>query len=181
MFSELIWPVCTRPFFPFCPLCWPPLFLPFSGHLFALSSPSKVLCSVEQRAQHRSWRGAVSGWTSPQSSGRKFLPELCVKKVGNLATMFLCGWSVCVGQKVGYHQHQNFCNTKKNPARNSFRKNCKNIFQRWSRIWPLLFGFCAISTRLPEEPMGVTKKKSVPQRIPVKITKKIKKKNREGN
>ena len=50
-------------------------------------------------------------------------------------------------------------------------KITKNIFQRWSRIWPLLFGFCAISTRLPEERMGVTKK-SVPQRIPVKITKK---------
>ena len=29
-------------FFPFCPLYWPPLFpTPFSGHLFALFSPSK--------------------------------------------------------------------------------------------------------------------------------------------
>ena len=28
-------------FFPFCPLFWPPLFLPFSGHLFALFSPLK--------------------------------------------------------------------------------------------------------------------------------------------
>ena len=35
-------------FFPFCPLCWPPLFLPFSGHLFALFFPSKMLCSVER-------------------------------------------------------------------------------------------------------------------------------------
>ena len=44
------------------------------------SPPRKVLCSVEQRAQHTAWRGAVSGWTSPERSGRKFLPEICVKK-----------------------------------------------------------------------------------------------------
>ena len=42
----------------------------------------------------------------------------------------------------------------------NFVKITKNTFQRRSRIWPLLFGFCAISTRLPEERMGVTKKKS---------------------
>ena len=28
-------------FFPFCPVCWPPLFLPFSRHLSTLFSPSK--------------------------------------------------------------------------------------------------------------------------------------------
>ena len=68
-------------FFPFCPLCWPPLFLPFSRHLFDLSSPRrKVLCSVEKRVQIRAWRWAALGCTSPQSSGRKFLPEICVKK-----------------------------------------------------------------------------------------------------
>ena len=52
-----------------------------------------------------------------------------------------------------------------------------------SGIWPLLFGFCAISTRLPEERMGVAKKKSVPQRIPVKMLQKTlpkKKKKRRG-
>ena len=62
-------------FFPFCPLWWPPLFLPFSRHLFALFSASKSAL-----AQHRAWRGAVWGLTSPQNSGRKFLPEICVKK-----------------------------------------------------------------------------------------------------
>ena len=67
-------------FFPFCPLCWPPLFPPFSGTFSPCSPPRKVLCSVEQGAQHRSWRGAVSGWTSPQNSGRKFLPEICVQE-----------------------------------------------------------------------------------------------------
>ena len=39
-------------FFPFGPLGWPPLFLPFSRHLFARFSPRKVLRSVELRAQH---------------------------------------------------------------------------------------------------------------------------------
>ena len=34
-------PHITAQFFPFCPFCWPPLFLPFSRHLFALFSPSK--------------------------------------------------------------------------------------------------------------------------------------------
>ena len=57
-----------------------------------------------------------------------------------------------------YHQHQNVCNTKEILRGINFVKISKNIFQRWSRIWPLLFGFCAISTRLPEERMGVTKK-----------------------
>ena len=36
----------TRPF-PFCPLRWPPLFLPFSRYIFALSSP---LCRAEGTA-----------------------------------------------------------------------------------------------------------------------------------
>ena len=67
-------------FFPFCPLCWPPLLLSFSRHFFTLSPPRKVLFSVERRGHHRAWRGAVLGWTSPQISGRKFLPEICVKK-----------------------------------------------------------------------------------------------------
>ena len=66
--------------FPFCPLCWPPSFPPFLGTFLPFSPARKVLCSVEQRAQRRAWRGAVSGWTSPQTSGRKFLPEICVKK-----------------------------------------------------------------------------------------------------
>ena len=85
-------------FFPFCPFCWPPLFLPFSRHIFATFPPRKVLCSVEQRAQCRAWRGAVPGWISPQSSGRKFLPEICVKK-GQRATLWaremgtICPWA----------------------------------------------------------------------------------------
>ena len=40
-------------FFPFCPLSWPPLFVSFSRHLFALSRPSKsaLFCRVMGTAQ----------------------------------------------------------------------------------------------------------------------------------
>ena len=65
-------------FFPFCPFCWPPLCLPFLGAFSPFFSSRKVLFPVERKAQHRAWGGAVSGW---KSSGRKFLPEICVKKV----------------------------------------------------------------------------------------------------
>ena len=64
-------------FFPFCLFCSSS---PFLGTFSPFFRPRKVLCSVEQRAQCRAWRGAVPGWISPQSSGRKFLPEICVKK-----------------------------------------------------------------------------------------------------
>ena len=76
------WPVFTRPFFLFAPFAGHPSSFPFSAyfrHFFALEKCS-VQCSVEQRAQCRAWRGAVPGWISPQSSGRKFLPEICMKK-----------------------------------------------------------------------------------------------------
>ena len=65
-----------------------------------------------------------------------------------------------------YHQHQNFLQYNQISLQGmNFVKFTRNIFQRWSRIWPLLFGFCAISK---------------PQRIPVKNYKK-KKKKQEGN
>ena len=52
-----------------------------------------MLCSVEQRAQRRAWRGAVLGWTSPQISGRRFLPEICVKKDRSIPlNLVLAGW-----------------------------------------------------------------------------------------
>ena len=73
--------------FSFCSLCWPPLSSPppSLGTFPPFSSPWKVLCSVEQRGQHTAGRGAVSGLTTPQSSGRKFLPEICMKN-GQLPT-----------------------------------------------------------------------------------------------
>ena len=41
-------------FFPFCPLFWPPLFLPLSRHLFTPFFPSKnaLLCRAKGTAQH---------------------------------------------------------------------------------------------------------------------------------
>ena len=98
-------------FFPFCPVCWPPLVLSFSRTFSPFPHPRKVLCSVEQRAQHTAWRGAVSGWTSPKSSGRKFLPEICVKKGQRYAplmsrrtqlwgTMFAVFWALSVANPL---------------------------------------------------------------------------------
>ena len=63
-------------FCPFPPLFGHPFSSPSLGTLSPFSPPRKVLYSVEQNTQHRE-RGR---WTSPQSSGRKFLPEICVKK-----------------------------------------------------------------------------------------------------
>ena len=57
-------------FFPFRPLSWPPLFLPFSRHMFALFSPSKSALFCRAKGTAQSLEGAVLGWTSPQSSGR---------------------------------------------------------------------------------------------------------------
>ena len=69
-----------RPFFLFALFVGDPSSSPFLGTFPPFSPPRKVLCSVEERAQYRAWRGAVSGWTSPKSSGRKFLPEIRVAK-----------------------------------------------------------------------------------------------------
>ena len=73
----------SRVLFLFAPFAGHPSSSPFLGTFAPFSPPpQKVLCSVERRARRRAWRGAVSGWTSPQSSGRKYLPEICVKKKG---------------------------------------------------------------------------------------------------
>ena len=49
----------------------------------------------------------------------------------NLGRQFFGEYLFCpqdVGKESIYHQHQNFRNTKKIPARYQFRKNDKNIF-----------------------------------------------------
>ena len=48
-------------FFPFCPLCWPPLFLPFSRHIFALFSPSKIAQFCRAKGTAQSLEGGNSG------------------------------------------------------------------------------------------------------------------------
>ena len=70
----------ARPFFLFAPFAGHPSSSPFLGTFSPFSPPRRVLCSVEKRVQSRAWTGAVRGCTSPRSSGRKFLPEICVKK-----------------------------------------------------------------------------------------------------
>ena len=51
------WPVFTRPFFLFPSLPANPFSPLFLGTFSPLSPPWKVLCSVEERAQRRAWRG----------------------------------------------------------------------------------------------------------------------------
>ena len=72
--KEILCPPLTcfhASFFPFCPLCWSPLFLPSSRHLFRPFLPQRMLCSVEQGTQHRAWKGAVSGWTFHADFGKE--------------------------------------------------------------------------------------------------------------
>ena len=48
-------------FFPFFLLCWPPLFLPFSRHLFALFSPSKSALFCREKGTEQSLERGSSG------------------------------------------------------------------------------------------------------------------------
>ena len=57
----LYWPVFTRPFFLFAPFSGHPSSSPCLGTFCAVFSPRKMPCSVEEGAQRRPWRGAVSG------------------------------------------------------------------------------------------------------------------------
>ena len=63
--------VFTRPFFLFAPFAGHPSSSPFLSTFSPFSPPRKVLCSVEQRAQRRAWRGAAPGWTSPTKFGKE--------------------------------------------------------------------------------------------------------------
>ena len=64
-------------FFRFCPLCWPPLFLTFSGNLFACSPPQNMLCLVEQTeiGEGQFWYGPLhkvwEGNSFPKSARKK--------------------------------------------------------------------------------------------------------------
>ena len=74
--SPVDWPVFTRPFFPFAPFAGHPSFSPFLGTSLPFSPPQKVLCSVEQGAQRRAWRGAVPRGSSGMDLSRKFGKEI---------------------------------------------------------------------------------------------------------
>ena len=67
------YPTCFHAsFFPFCPLCWPPLFLPFSRHIFAIFSPSKsaLFCRAKDTAQ------SLEKGSSRMDLARKFGKEI---------------------------------------------------------------------------------------------------------
>ena len=74
-------------FFPFCPLCWPPLFLPFSRRLFAPFLPSKnaLFCRARGTAQ-RLGRGSFR--TDPPTKFGKEFPSRNLRK--NRSEMRFC-------------------------------------------------------------------------------------------
>ena len=51
----------SRVLFPFCPFCWPPLFLPFSRHIFALFFPSKSVLFCRAKGTVQSLERGSSG------------------------------------------------------------------------------------------------------------------------
>ena len=63
--------------------------------------------------------------------GLLYLRFAPVRKLGLLSLAYCCpplrklGLVFFVYGSPAYHQQQNFCNTKKNPPRNQFRKNYK--------------------------------------------------------
>ena len=148
---------CFHVLFPICPLA------PFLSSFSPCSPPRKVLCSVEQRAQHRAWRG-----TSPQSSGRNFLPEICVKKsqksslshefsskikvIGNLAgNLGLCFVGPAKPRKIPAKFPTGFpCNV--------IQKNKKNSAT----------SFCGAQGQ--QNPTGPTKSPKIPAKSPARFS-----------
>ena len=55
---QKFWPVFTRPFFFLTPFAGHPSSSPLLCAFSPLSPPREMLCSVEQRAQYRAWRGS---------------------------------------------------------------------------------------------------------------------------
>ena len=85
-----------------------------------------------------------------------------------------------LSDKHNYHQHQNFCNTKKILRGINFVKITKKIF---SSVDPESGHSCLAFVQYPRDsPRSAwgLQKKSVPQRIPVKITKQNYKKKPGG-
>ena len=74
-------PTCFHAsFFPFCPLCWPPLSLPFSGRLFALFSPSKSALFCREKGTTQSLERGSFRIDLSRKFGKEFFPEICVEK-----------------------------------------------------------------------------------------------------
>ena len=113
--------------------------------------PFVALWRAQAQAQARTKRNQGYGWVT----WLRVLAGASSRRI--LGSYFLC----TINTKL-------FAIQKKILRGINFVKITKIIFQRWSRmlrIWPLLFGFCAIST---------------PQRIPEKLQKENTKKNGRG-
>ena len=143
----------SRVLYLFAPFAGHPSSFPFLGTFLPFSAPPKVLCSVEHGAQHRAWKGAVSGC----------LPEICVKK-GQVLTEWPFLW-------VGLSSKSWFClsfnvwfrwTSRTHPSRDAmvFRskdgeKNVKNCYKHDSRtaklrIWTLrIWCFSGPRFRIP--------------------------------
>ena len=71
-------------FFPFCPLCWPPLFLPFSRHIFALFSPSKTALFCRAKGTAQSLERGSSGMDLSTKFGKE-IPSQNLRKKRSVA------------------------------------------------------------------------------------------------
>ena len=93
-------PACFRAsLFPFCPLCRPPLFLPFSRHIFTLFSPSKSALFCRTKGTAQSLERAVLGWTSLKSSGKE-IPSRNLRKKRSVSPLSIKNLSL---QNVNWH------------------------------------------------------------------------------
>ena len=73
-------PTCFHAsFFPFCPFCWPPLFLPFLSTFSPFLSSRKVLYSVEQKTAQSLERGSFR-MDASKKFGKEIPSRNCAKK-----------------------------------------------------------------------------------------------------
>ena len=70
-------------FFPFYPFCWPPLFLPFSRHVFAIFSPSRSALFCPAKGTAQSLERGGSGMDLSRKFGKEIpSPNLREKRPG---------------------------------------------------------------------------------------------------
>ena len=82
----------TRPFVLFAPFAGHPSSSPFLGTFSPFAPPRKVLCSVEQRAQRRAWRGR-SGMDLSTKFGKEIPSRNLRKKRSASALLYQVMWS----------------------------------------------------------------------------------------
>ena len=75
-------------FFPFCPLCWPPLFLPFSRHILALFSPSKTALFCRAKGTAQSLERGRSGMDLSTKFGKEIPSRNLRKKRSGIVLQF---------------------------------------------------------------------------------------------